>query len=112
MSDDQSLPTLFHITTAAEWEAAADSGRFTGSTRGKSLAEVGFIHCSFAEQTADVAALIYPDSPEPLVLLQIDPARVESEIKVEPAAGTDQSFPHIYGPLPVHAVTEVHLLTN
>lgn len=105
------LPPLFHITTAAEWEAGVGAGSFTGSTRGKSLAEVGFIHCSFAGQVADVAAAVYAECDDELVLLQIDPARIDAEIKVEPAPGTDQSYPHIYGPLPITAVIEVQALT-
>jgi uncharacterized protein (DUF952 family) len=112
VADGQSYPTLFHITTTALWEAAVGSGSYTGSTRGKSLAEEGFIHCSFAEQTAGVVVLVYADCAEPLVLLQIDSALVDAEIKVEPAVpGDDQHFPHIYGPLPVSAVIEVSPLT-
>jgi glutathione S-transferase len=106
------MPPLFHITTAAEWAAAIDTGRYTGSTRGKTLAQEGFIHCSFAEQTAAVVAMLYADCPDPLVLLRIDPALVDAEIKVEPAVpGGDQDYPHIYGPLPVAAVVEVSPLT-
>jgi uncharacterized protein (DUF952 family) len=106
------LPTIFHVTTTAEWEAARRSGSYTGSTRGKTLEEVGFIHCSFAEQTAGVVALLFSDCTDPLVLLQIDPAFVDAEIKVEPPVpGGDQDYPHIYGPLPVAAVVEVSPLT-
>jgi uncharacterized protein (DUF952 family) len=110
MAETTSLPALFHITTRDEWDAAVATGSYTGSTRGRSLAEVGFIHCSFAAQTADVAAAIYRDCTDALVLLEIDPAGVDAEIKVEPVDGTDQSFPHIYGPLPVSAVLEVQPL--
>jgi len=110
MSVDEPLPPLFHVTSAAEWDAAKQNGSFTGSTRGRSLAEVGFIHCSFAAQTADVVAAIYYDFTEPLVLLEIDPAAVPAEIKIESADGTDQHFPHIYGPLPLAAVVQVQPL--
>jgi glutathione S-transferase len=44
------------------------------------------------------AEAFYADVDE-LVLLRIDPAKVGAEIKVE------DGFPHIYGPLPVAAVT-------
>jgi uncharacterized protein (DUF952 family) len=110
MSSADALPTLFHITTAAEWEAALHTGSYTGSTRGQSLAEVGFIHCSFAEQTPDIVATIYRDCPDPLVLLEIDPQAVGAEIRIEPVEGTNQAFPHIYGPLPTTAVREVQPL--
>jgi Protein of unknown function (DUF952) len=45
-----------------------------------------------------VAAAFYADADD-LVLLRIDPALVPAGIRVE------DGFPHIYGPLPVTAVT-------
>ncbi len=106
------MARIFHVTTAAEWQDATAAGVYVGSTRDKSLADVGYIHCSFAAQTADIVATIYADCTEPLVLLEIDPTAVPAEIKVEPAPGTDQTFPHIYGPLPAPAVIHVHPLTS
>ena len=41
-----------------------------------------------------------------LVLLCIEPARVRAEIRYE-ALVTDESFPHIYGPLNLEAVERV-----
>ena len=95
------MEPIFHITDAEQWYAAAATGVYTGSTRGKSLDEVGFIHCSFAHQVQPTGSLIYRDATEPLVVLTIDPSLVEAEIKIE------QEFPHIYGPLFTSAVTEV-----
>ena len=95
------MQPIFHITDAAQWYAAAATGVYTGSTRGKTLDEVGFIHCSFEHQVQGVADLAYRDMTEPLLLLTIDPDRVEYEIKVE------QEFPHIYGPLHADAVIAV-----
>lgn len=37
---------IFHIADPDEWKAARATGAYTRSTRGQSLAEVGFIHCS------------------------------------------------------------------
>jgi uncharacterized protein (DUF952 family) len=42
----------------------------------------------------------------PLVLLTIDPDLLEAEIREESDGGAE-TFPHIYGPLPVCAVLEV-----
>jgi uncharacterized protein (DUF952 family) len=95
------MEPIFHITDAAQWYAAAATGVYTGSTRDKTLDEVGFIHCSFDHQVRPTAELIYRDATEPLVLLTIDPSRVDAEIRVE------QEFPHIYGPLTVDAVIAV-----
>jgi uncharacterized protein (DUF952 family) len=39
------------------------------------------------------------------VLLHIDQARIEAEIRLEPPApGLTELFPHIYGPIPTRAV--------
>ena len=95
------MEPIFHIAEAADWYEAAAMGVYTRSTRGKSLDEVGFIHCSYDHQVADVAKFLYGDDAPPLVLLTIDATRVASPIKVE------DGFPHIYGPLHTDAVTEV-----
>ena len=42
-----------------------------------------------------------------VVLLEIDPSRVQAEVRVETLDGAEQPFPHIYGPLPVDAITQV-----
>ena len=45
-----------------------------------------------------------------LVLLRIDPARLGAPVRWEPGVPTDPEsmvFPHLYGPLPVEAVTSV-----
>jgi uncharacterized protein (DUF952 family) len=79
------------------------------STRGRTLAEEGFIHCSLAHQLQRVADFLYGayDGPDELVVLVIDSERVPAPVRFEaPEPGADE-FPHIYGPLPVDAVTEV-----
>jgi len=93
------MTELLHLALPAEWDAAVAAGTYERSTRGKSLAEVGFIHTSLPHQVRGTADAFYADLDE-LVLLRIDPARVGAEIKVE------DGFPHIYGALPVEAVRE------
>lgn len=100
-------PRIFHITTAREWADAATAGSYTRSTRGRSLADVGYLHASYADQVAAVHAAIYADCDEPLVLLEIDPTLVAAEIKVESLDGSAERYPHIYGPLPIDAVISV-----
>jgi uncharacterized protein (DUF952 family) len=81
------------------------------STRGRTLDEEGFIHCSAsAAQGIGVARRFYDDADEPLVVLTIDPGRVPSEIRFETPPDASEEFPHIYGPLPIVAVTEVRPL--
>ncbi len=96
---------IFHIATRADWEAAKRSGVYTTSTRGRSLADEGFIHASRRRQVAGVFQRYYADAGEPLVLLRINPDRLQVEMRDE-AVG-DEMYPHIYGPIGYHAVVDV-----
>jgi glutathione S-transferase len=96
---------IFHLTVAADWEAAQAAGSYRVSTLGQSLDEVGYIHCSFAAQVDAVGALFYAGRSD-VLRLSVDEELVPSEIRVENLDGGEQ-FPHIYGPLPLDAVVEV-----
>jgi glutathione S-transferase len=101
-----STARIFHLTSAAAWAAAAGEGVYRFSTRGRTLAEVGFVHCGYREQVLDVAERLYPDAGE-LVLLVIDPERLGSPVRAENLEGEEELFPHIYGPLELGAVIRV-----
>lgn len=94
---------IYHIATASDWDHARSVGEYTTSTRGRTLAEQGFIHGSTAEQVAPVANMIYKGVPDLLVLV-IDPSRVRPEIRYEQVPSWEAAFPHIYGPLNTDAV--------
>ena len=96
---------IFHIATAADWRTALSTGAYTTSTVGRSLAEEGFIHASRRDQVQGVFDRYYRGLGEDLVLLTIDPARLESEVRVEPV-GSD-TYPHVYGPINRTAVVDV-----
>ncbi|MDQ3469282.1 MAG: DUF952 domain-containing protein [Actinomycetota bacterium] len=97
---------LFHLALGDEWRAAADSGEaYRRSTIGRSLDEEGFIHCSFADQVQATADRFYGDRDD-VVLLTIDQAKLRADVRVEAVPGGER-FPHLYGPLPVDAVTRV-----
>lgn len=101
-------PLIWHITELAAWEAAVREGTYTCSTRGRDLAEVGFLHACWPEQVSMVAMRVYPDRPADLVILEIDVARVEATgVAVDIEADRDgrgRGYPHINGPLPIGAV--------
>ena len=99
------MTELWHLAEPEHWAEAARTGSYERSTRGLSLAEVGFVHCSYPDQAAGVAAAFYADAGD-LVLLRIDPAAVPAGIRVE------DGFPHVYGPIPVAAVTAAVPLTR
>lgn len=99
---------IWHVTDPASWHKALDDGLYATSTRGASLAEVGYIHASYAHQLPDVVATIYGDIEGDMVLLEIDEDFLSPilDIKVEPAAPDyPELFPHIYGPIPLGAIT-------
>lgn len=104
------MSRIFHLTTESEWQAALREGRYTGSTRGRTLAEEGFIHASRADQWQDVRRRFYADVTEPLVLLVIDTGLLDVPVIPEAAPGGEE-FPHVYGPLNLNAVVQAVPLT-
>lgn len=99
------MARVFHIATAADWEAAQQAGRYTTSTRGRTLAEEGFIHASRADQWPVVRERYYADVTEPLLLLVIDTDRLDVPVVEEEVPG-GETFPHLYGPLTPAAVVK------
>lgn len=98
---------IYHIATVADWERAKEDGAYTTSTRGKTLAEQGFIHASSAEQTVPTANRFYADIGEPVIILVIEVARLTAPLRYEDVPGSPAPFPHIYGPLNLDAVVDV-----
>jgi|SRR5215469_4300539 len=98
--------TIYHIAFESDWALASETGEYRVSTRGKTLDEQGFIHASDAHQVAGVANFIYRQD-DGLVVLEIDVAKLRSQVRYEGVPGSDELFPHIYGPLNVDAVVAV-----
>lgn len=102
---------VWHLAEVRHWERALVSGRYDRSTWGATLAEVGYIHASFPEQLPGVAKHVYARVQAQLVVLEIDPGRLATvgvEVRLEAADPDDPGsplFPHLYGVLPVEAVT-------
>jgi uncharacterized protein (DUF952 family) len=98
---------IFHIAERREWDAARQSGGpYEVSTRGQTLAEVGFIHASRDEEQARTVQRAFYADLDDLVLLVIDPRGLD--VRDEPVG--DDVFPHLYGPLPIEAVIDVRPL--
>lgn len=100
---------LLHLALPDDWTAARETGEYRMSTRGRTLEQVGFIHCSRPDQLEGVANRFYADLGE-VVILQIDPELLDAEVRLEPPAdGIDELFPHVYGPIPTSAVVATTL---
>jgi uncharacterized protein (DUF952 family) len=94
---------LYHIALPADWDDALKAGTYTTSTRGVTLAEERFVHCSRRHQVEATANRFYGDVDE-VVLLTIDEAALDVAVVDEDLYGTGESFPHVYGPISVTAV--------
>ena len=102
------MTLIYHIAEAADWEQAQRDGQYTMSTRGRTLAEEGFIHASRTDQWEGVRERFYADVAEPLVLLEIDTDLLDVPVVEEvPAPGLTETFPHVYGPIRPDAVVGV-----
>lgn len=98
---------VFHLAVAEEWAGVAGSGRsYDRSTIDQSLEQVGFVHCALMGQVAGVVERYYVGRTD-IVVLTIDPSRLESELRLENTGGGTELFPHIYGPLTAESVVAV-----
>jgi len=97
---------LFHITERTVWLDAVQAGDYRMSTRGVTLEGQGFIHCSLRHQLRGVAECVYGDADD-LVVLVIDSAKVPAPVRHEAPGPGLEEYPHIYGALPIDAVTAV-----
>lgn len=94
---------LLHLVGAAQWRVALDAGAVVDT----SLVAERFVHLSGPDQVAVPAQRLFAGRQD-LLMLVVDPARLRDEVRWEPGvAGDPESmrFPHLYGPLPVAAVT-------
>ncbi len=103
--------TIYHLAQQSHWHAAQAVGSYSQSTVGRTLDEEGFIHASTAEQWPVVRRRFYAAVDEPLVLLEIDESKLTADVVREPGhPGSDELFPHVYGPIDVSAVVATTLL--
>lgn len=96
------MPIIYHITTAGEWNAAKQSGYYEHP----SLKEEGFIHCSQDQQVAGVLERYFPGKTD-LVKLVIDTDKLTSKYVFDWSPSTQDTFPHVYGPINTDAVIDV-----
>ena len=106
-----SAHTLLHIAERTHWQDARDSGApYTMSTLGRTLDDEGFIHCSSdMAQVEGVLGRFYTGVPRSdLTLLVIDTSRLDAPVRYDQVG--DETFPHVYGPIPVSAIIDAKSL--
>lgn len=93
----QALDPLYHVARAAEFDEAAElyePARFI---------EEGFVRCCSLAQLGGVLSRDYGDARD-LLLLEFDPGEIEAEIRWEYVAERNETYPHVYGPIPRRAI--------
>lgn len=100
--DAPSPAVIFKICPEALWNEAQEAGVFAGAPVDH---QDGFIHFSTAAQVHETARRHF-SRQERLKLLTIAVAGLGEALRWEPSRGGDL-FPHLYGPLPLSAVTKV-----
>jgi uncharacterized protein (DUF952 family) len=94
------VATIYKICEQTAWQAAEQAGFYRGSALDMSD---GFIHFSTAAQVAETAAKHFARQTN-LMLVAADGGILGPALKWEPSRGGDL-FPHLYGALPVSAVS-------
>jgi uncharacterized protein (DUF952 family) len=97
---------ILHVCGRADWQATDRAAGY----RPDSLRAVGFVHCSDPGTVHLPATRLFRGRTD-LVLLVIDPGRLDAPVRWEPGDPPDPGgpwFPHVYGPIPVAAVVAVH----
>ncbi len=107
---------IYHIVTESDLRAHVSGDTYTPA----SLKDVGFVHCALPASVIAVANDYFAAAAGPVLLLEIDPARLTSEVRYEAAApiaggGTSHLvraalFPHVYGPINTQAIARVGVL--
>lgn len=96
------MPVIYHIALPEAWKEAVQKGFYDHP----SLNEEGFIHCSQEDQVAGVLER-YFDGQTGLLKLVIDTDKLTSRYIFDWSPSTEDTFPHVYGPINIDAVTEV-----
>lgn len=89
---------IYHIILPETWKQVKDRTFYEAA----SLADEGFIHCSYEDQLDGVIERYYSNAGE-IVILTLDANRLTSPLVSEPSTN-DEPYPHIYGPINLDAV--------
>jgi uncharacterized protein (DUF952 family) len=107
---------ILHLLAEPTWRALGDTATYLPAA----YAQDGFVHCSAGDDVMlAVANAFYADTPDELVVWDLDPDRLTSEVRWEAADGTPPSgvpsstrFPHVYGPIDLAAVVRTRRLVR
>jgi uncharacterized protein (DUF952 family) len=96
------MAIIYHVAFADTWDDARQKGYYEHP----SLKDEGFIHCSQEQQVAGVLERYFAGKTG-LVKLVIDTNKLTSKLVFDWSPSTQDTFPHIYGPINSEAVLDV-----
>ncbi|MFM7421708.1 MAG: DUF952 domain-containing protein [Alphaproteobacteria bacterium] len=96
---------IYTLVRAGDWQAAEQAGAYHGSADDR---RDGFLHFSTAAQLRASAAKHRAGITD-LLMVEVATDVLGAALKWEPASGGSRPglFPHLYGALPLGAVTQV-----
>ncbi len=95
---------VYHLLSANKWQQQSDQLYYTPHD----LERVGFIHCCYENQIDYVQRTYFSDKQD-VVILKINPEKVEVPVKVEESQ-PGMKFPHLIGSLNTDAIELVKSL--
>lgn len=96
------MELIYHITTANQWEQALQKGIFSAP----SLEKEGFIHCCDKHQIENIIQRYFSKEANRL-LLTINCSLLKSKVVREFSPSVQEEFAHVYGAIPLEAITNV-----
>ena len=107
---------IYHIATEKDYLHSIKGDSYIPAN----FNENGFVHCALEVSVISVANDYYSNVEDNLLLLKIDPLKLQSETKYESAApdkaagtqhiSTSLVFPHVYGPIDNSSVEGIGVL--
>ena len=97
------MPIIYHVTSVPEWELAQQQGFYEAP----SLKGEGFIHCSQDDEQVAGVLERYFAGRDNLVKLRINTDKLTSRYVQEWSNSSQDTFPHIYGPINLESVEGV-----
>jgi uncharacterized protein (DUF952 family) len=97
------VSTIYKICPESLWQEALTAGRFDGAPVDHAD---GFIHFSTGAQVRETARRHFAGQGDLLLLTVPVAALAGLDLRFEPSRGGDL-FPHLYGPLPLEAVSRI-----
>ena len=104
MQDAPTTPSrIYHICLRTHWDTGQAAGSYNAPDADRAD---GFLHFSNGEQIVESAAK-HRAGQAGLVLIEADSASLGDALRWE-VSRNGALFPHLYGPIPLDAVTTVH----